>query len=121
MQSIFFSALLQQTRKSQFYESQEQKHYPTESQDAKKGQPGIESKKKDDIIRQLEEQRLTDANKIRNLEQEIRKKDQEVETLNRLIDQHTLDSNSEQNLDSVVSAKQVYTCNDRNLNCMLDY
>ena len=64
-------------------------------------------KNKDYTIRRLKEKGQTDAKEIRNLKQEIRRKDEEIERLNGLLEQHTLDSKSDQNSVSVVSAKEV--------------
>ena len=114
--------MLRQTRQSQPYERQEKKLDRTYFQrDFEFRQQGIVIKKKDDEIRQLKEKWQTDAKKLRNLKEEIGQKDQEVEKLKLLLDQHTLDFKSEQNPVSAISAKQVYivnTFNDRNPDCI---
>ena len=101
--------MLRQTCKSQLYERQETKPNQTESQwDVASRHQGLKLKTEDDTIRRLKKKEQTDAKKIRKLEQEIRQKDQSVERLNRLLDQHSLDSKSDQNSVSVVSAIEVY-------------
>ena len=99
---------LEQICKSRLHPNQKQKLDPTDFQrDSELRQLADELKERDDKIRQLNEKRQTDAKKMRNFEQEIRQKDQEVERLNILLDQHTLNSKSEQYEAGFISVKQV--------------
>ena len=59
--------------------------------------------------------------KKNNLGLEIRQKDQEVERLNKLLDQHTLVSKSEKNPVSAFSAQQVYIVNISMMKILIAY
>ena len=117
---ILLPELLEQICKSRLHPNQEQELDPTDLQrDSELRQLANELKEKDDEICRLNEKKQTDAKKIRNLEQEIWRKDEEVERLNILLDQHTLNSTSEQHQASFVSVKQVFIANVQQFNCMM--
>ena len=120
---ILLPEILGQTYKSELDESNGKTPNPKETQrDVESKHQGIEFKKKYDQIRRLNKKWQANAKKVMKLEEEIRQKDQEIERVQKILDNHTFDSKSKQNPVSVVSAKQVYmvkTFNDRNPYCIL--
>ena len=107
-QMILLPEILGQICKSQLDKSNGKMPNPKETQrDAELKHQRIELKNKDDEIRRLHEEWQVDAKKVRKLEEQIRQKDQEIERLNRILDQHTFDSRSRPNPISTVRAKQV--------------